>query len=79
MKGRVVKVPSEQRLAVIIEIATQHVEDPDVKNSIISKCHVGIGMLVAGMPTQARATIELNDREITALSDAVCHWRRQKK
>ena len=41
------KVYSEQKLAVMIKIAMQHVKDPDVRNGIVSKCHREIGMLVA--------------------------------
>ncbi len=73
------KVYSEQKLAVMIKIAMQHVKDPDVRNGIVSKCHREIGMLVAGMLIKASSSVDLTDQEITALSNGMRHWRRQRK
>ena len=67
------KVHSKQKLAIMIKISTRHVQDSNSRNGIVSKCPQEIGKLVAGILIQARTTIDLTEREFTALSGVVRH------
>ena len=69
------KVYTEQILAMLIEIANQYVDEPDVRKGIVSKCHQEIGMLVTGAPS--KHTIDMDNRESMALKTAL--RRRQKE
>ncbi len=72
------KFYSEQRLKLIIGITTKYIDAPDIKNSIVSKCHQEIGLLLIGAPEQAR-TVELTEIESKALNAVVRRWRREKQ
>lgn len=63
------KVYTEKILALLIEVANQYVDEPDVRKGIVSKCHQEIGMLITG--AQAKPTIDMNDRESMALKSAL--------
>ena len=71
------KVYSEQRLRLIIEITTKYMDAPDLRDSIVSKCHQEIGLLLVGAPEQAR-TIKLTEIETKAINAVVRKWRREK-
>ncbi len=62
---------SEKGLSVMIDVATQYIEAPHVRDSIISKCHQGIGLLVASTGAQQEAAINLTREEVRALVSAV--------
>ena len=73
------KFHSEESLTKMIEIASQYVEDPGLRDAIVSKCHQEIGMLVAGIPIHAKVNVNLTNRETTALVRAVRNWRRDQE
>jgi len=75
MNQMIEKVYTEQTLAMLIEIANQYVDEPDVRKGIVSKCHQEIGMLVTGAP--GKHTIDMDNRESMALKTAL--RRRQKE
>ena len=72
------KVYSEQRLKLIIDITTKYIDAPDLRKSIVSKCHQEIGLLLVGVPEQAR-TVKLTEIEVKAVNGVVRKWRREKQ
>ena len=72
------KVYSEQRLKLMIDISTKYIDDPDLRKSILSKCHQEIGLLIVGAPDQAR-TVEFTEIESKAINAVVRRWRREKQ
>ncbi len=72
------KTYSETALSIMIDAATQYIEAPNLRDSIISKCHQEIGLLVVGAPPWQRAAINLNPEEVKALASAI-HRRRQER
>lgn len=63
------KVYTEKILAMLIEVANQYVDKPDVRTGIVSKCHQEIGMLITGAP--GKHTIDMDNRESMALKTAL--------
>ncbi len=62
---------SERALSTIINVATQYIENPSLRNQIISKCHQGIGWLVVSAPEEQRVYVDLNQEESHTLAAAV--------
>ena len=60
----------------MINVATQCLEDPTLRNRIISKCHQGIGWLVVSAPEEQRVDIDLSQEESHTLAAAVRHRQR---
>ena len=72
------KTYTEAALSLMIDVATRYIEAPNLRKSIISKCHQGIGLLVVGAPPEQRVAINLTHEEGKALVSAV-HRRRQER
>ena len=72
------KTYSEAGLSIMIDVATQYIEAPNLRKSIISKCHQGIGLLVVGVLPEQQVAINLTSEESKALVSAV-HRRRQER
>ena len=70
------KTYSETALSMMIDVATQYIEAPNLRDSIISKCHQGIGSLVVAAPPSQRVAINLTNEEVRALGSAL---RRRKQ
>ena len=70
------KTYSERALSTIIDVVTQYVEDPNLRDQIIAKCHKGIGWLLTSPPEYQRADIDLSKDESYYLAAAV--RRRQR-
>jgi hypothetical protein len=70
------KVYTEKILAMLIEVANEYVDEPDVRRGIVSKCHQEIGMLITGAP--GKNTIDMGYRESKALKTAL-HRRQIEK
>ncbi len=70
------KTYSETALSMMIDAATQYIEAPNLRDSIISKCHQGIGLLVVAAPPLQRVAINLTNEEVRALVSAL---RRRKQ
>jgi hypothetical protein len=64
------KAYSMEALSLMIEAAQHYVEVPNMRDSIIAKCHWEVGLLVCAAPIQDRANIKLTRQEVTALNHA---------
>ena len=71
------KVYSEQRLKLMIDIATKYIDDPDLRKSIVSKCHQDIGLLLVRAPEPAGA-VKYTEIETKGINTAMRRWRREK-
>ncbi len=69
------KAYSMEALSSMIEAAQNYVEVPDMRDSIIAKCHWEIGLVVCDAPIQKRSAIKLTSQEITALNNAIRQLR----
>ena len=72
------KTYSETALSLMIDVATQYIEAPNLRKRIISKCHQGIGLLVVSAPPEDRVAINLTSEEVKVLVSAV-RCRRQER
>ncbi len=70
------KTYSEKALSIMIDVATQYIEAPNLRDSIISKCHQAIGSLVVAAPPSQRVAINLTNEEVRVLVSAI---RRRKQ
>ncbi len=65
------KAYSTNTLSMIIDVAHHYIEAPDIRDSIIAKCHWEIGLVVCEAPDHKRATIKLTPQETKALNKAI--------
>jgi len=63
------KVYTEKILTMLIDVANQYIDEPDVRNAIVSKCYQEIGMLFTG--ASGKRTIDMGNRESKALKWAL--------
>ena len=73
------KAYSEGNLSKMIDAAHQHIDAKGIRDSIIAKCYLELGLIVAGAPVHQRAHITLTDQEAETMRKAILRWLREKK
>ncbi len=70
---------SEGSLSKIIDVAHQYIDSTGIRDSIIGKCHLELGLIVAGAPVHQRKGITLTPQEAAEMRKAILQWRNDMK
>ena len=70
---------SEGNLPKMIDAAHQHIDATGIRDSIIAKCCLELGLIVAAAPLGQRSHITLTGQEAEATRKAIHRWHREKK
>ncbi len=70
---------SEGSLSRMIDVAHQYIDSVGIRDSIIGKCHLELGLIVAGAPIGQRKGITLTPQEATAMRKAILQWHKETK
>lgn len=73
------KTDSEESLSKMIDVAHQYIDSTGVRDSIIGKCYLVLGLIVAGAPVHQRKRITLTPQEDAAMRQAILQWREETK
>lgn len=68
---------TEERISRLIEVANLYIEDPGIRNELVSRFHQEIGRLVIGELPKSAFT--MNRQELAALKAALLSWREEKR
>ena len=69
-------VYTEEKLSTLIRIAKLYIEEPEIRDGMVSKFYQEIGNILTGAPP--KTAIEMNQRELKSLKAALLRGRKAK-